>query len=304
MVKERQAAVCALGYVGLVSTMPTEWGHFGVEVLGFARVERADGGVERFKMDQRTWRISVDAGDHDGLAFLGFEVAGPQAFASLLAKLSAGGLNVSVGTAELASQRQVAAVASFTDPDGNRLEVFWGPKEDPHQFVSQTGTRFLTGAWGVGHVLLRAEDAQKSAAFYEETLGFSLTDYIAIGPDKSARFLRCNARHHSIALVDALPGVGLEHLMVQVETLDDLGMAHDRALRAGTEITNSIGRHANDLMVSFYIRAPGGIQVEYGWGGRTIGDDWIATEFQGSGDLWGHHGPMMDQIASLQSQPK
>lgn len=296
MVDNPQARVCALGYLGLASRDPQAWARFAVDVLGLAPATAVAG--TRFRLDERAWRIAVEQGDTDGLAYLGLEVAGPEAFAALSARLEAAGVVLSPGDAALAHDRGVAAVTCFVDPDGNRVEIFWGAAEGP-AFASPAGTRFLAGATGTGHVLLRATDAVATAAFYADLLGFRLTDYIALGPSASARFLRCNARHHSIALVDALGGVGLEHMMVEVETLDDLGCAYDRALGAGAEIVNSIGRHSNDLMVSFYLRAPGGISIEYGWGGRTIGEDWTATEFHGSGDLWGHHGPMMDEMKAL-----
>ena len=51
----------------------------------------------------------------------------------------------------------------------------------------------------------------------------------------------------------------------------------------------TLGRHANDLMLSFYLKTPGGFDIEYGTDGRSVDDD----DLDRAGDaprvsLWGH----------------
>jgi hypothetical protein len=84
------------------------------------------------------------------------------------------------------------------------------------------------------------------------------------------RFLGCNPRHHSLALAPFPAAAGIVHLMIEVATLDDVGRAMDRCARRGGPISATLGRHANDLMVSFYARTPGGFDVEYGTDGRLV----------------------------------
>lgn len=288
----------ALGYLGLRSTCKAHWAAFATDVLGMAVSGASGDDSLKLKIDERVWRIAIEAGDSDGLAFLGFEVAGPGEFAEAVDCLRSAGVDVTLASEDVTASRGAAAVAQFRDPDGNALELFWGCKEDAEPFQSPFANTFVTGALGMGHALLRVSDAGRMAAFYEGILGFRLTDFITMGGGKSARFLRCNARHHSVGFMDLLPGTGLEHMMVEVQELDDLGRAYDRALASPFEITNTIGRHSNDRMVSFYLKGPGCISIEYGWGGRLIDETWTAHEFTGSGDLWGHQGTMMDEIAS------
>ena len=46
--------------------------------------------------------------------------------------------------------------------------------------------------------------------------------------------------------------------------------------------------HANDHMVSFYVRTPGGFDIEYGTDGRLVDDaTWISRETTAV-SLWGH----------------
>ena len=50
----------------------------------------------------------------------------------------------------------------------------------------------------------------------------------------------------------------------------------------------ALGRHANDEMVSFYVRTPGGFDIEYGTGGRLVDDaTWVCRETTAV-SLWGH----------------
>jgi len=52
-------------------------------------------------------------------------------------------------------------------------------------------------------------------------------DFIQMGGGKSAQFLRCNPRHHSLGAMDLFPDAALNHFMVEMKTLDDVGMAFD-----------------------------------------------------------------------------
>jgi hypothetical protein len=54
---------------------------------------------------------------------------------------------------------------------------------------------------------------------------------------------------------------------------------------------NTLGRHPNDEMFSFYGFTPSGFQFEFGWGGRLIDDaDWTPKTYDRISD-WGHHPP-------------
>jgi 3,4-dihydroxy-9,10-secoandrosta-1,3,5(10)-triene-9,17-dione 4,5-dioxygenase len=102
------------------------------------------------------------------------------------------------------------------------------------------------------------------------------------------RFLGCNRRHHSLALAPMPAAAGIVHLMIEVAALDDVGRALDRCTRRKAPVSASLGRHANDLMVSFYVRTPGGFDIEYGTDGRLVDDaTWISRETTAV-SLWGH----------------
>ena len=172
----------------------------------------------------------------------------------------------------------------------------WGPTVDG-QFVSPVGVpRFVTGALGLGHYVVLTPDLAASMDFYT-SLGFRLTDYVLIGEGMSVQFLRCTPRHHTVALTAVGPMQGLHHIAFEVDDIDQVGYALERATRAGHAITATLGRHRNDRMLSFYMRSPAGFEVEIGCGARLIDErTWVVNHFTG-GDEWGHHGLTGEALA-------
>jgi 3,4-dihydroxy-9,10-secoandrosta-1,3,5(10)-triene-9,17-dione 4,5-dioxygenase len=151
---------------------------------------------------------------------------------------------------------------------------------------------------GLGHAVLPVTDDEAALRFYTEVLGFRLRDSMRLpaelfgkpagSPPVAMRFLGCNERHHSLALAPFPADPGIVHLMIEVATIDDVGLALDRCERRGAPVSATLGRHANDLMVSFYVRTPGGFDVEYGTDGRLVDDATWVTRETTAVSLWGH----------------
>ena len=69
------------------------------------------------------------------------------------------------------------------------------------------------------------------------------------------------------------------HIMVEVDKLDDVGRALERVRKHKAPLSATLGRHMNDQMVSFYVKSPGGFDVEYGCEGLQVDDaQWVARE--------------------------
>ncbi|MEY2973194.1 MAG: hypothetical protein RI886_971, partial [Pseudomonadota bacterium] len=81
---------------------------------------------------------------------------------------------------------------------------------------------------------------------------------------------------------------GLIHTMVEVQKVDEVGYALDRALKKDIHISSTMGRHVNDGMLSFYMQTPSGFDLEYGCEG--IQPDWDNFEITHSAvpSHWGH----------------
>ncbi len=242
-------------------------------------------------MDDRRQRIIADSEHSDAERYFGWEVADSAGLDALAAKLEAAGVAVGHEPAALADQRFVRDLISFRDPDGNRLEAFHGPMLADTPFKpGRNISGFRTGALGLGHAVLMVADFDVSLAFYQDLLGFGISDFIR-NPVKAA-FLHVNARHHSVALFQH-PRQGMHHLMMELYSLDDVGQGYDRALGVADRVAVTLGRHHNDYMTSFYVRTPSNFLVEYGWGAREVNPaSWEPEEMTTLASFWGHDGLM------------
>jgi 2,3-dihydroxybiphenyl 1,2-dioxygenase len=278
----------ALGYLGIGSAKLDDWSDFAGGVLGMQTVDRG-GGMRAFRMDDRKQRLIVDAAMADGERVFGWEVADAAALDALAARLEAAGVPVRQEEGGRADQRCVARLISFADPAGNRLEAFCGAQVADTPFrPARDISGFRAGPLGMGHVLLMVPDVDAALAFYRDLLGFRISDFIR--GQVTAYFLHVNPRHHSLALVQG-PRSAMHHLMVELYSLDDVGQGYDIMLGKKDRIAATLGRHANDLMTSFYARTPSDILVEYGWGGRDVDDaTWQPHERTSVGSFWGHNG--------------
>jgi 3,4-dihydroxy-9,10-secoandrosta-1,3,5(10)-triene-9,17-dione 4,5-dioxygenase len=278
--------VHALGYLRLEATDLDAWERFLRDGLDMD-VRRDEDDTLRARIDERPARLVVAASDEDRLTAVGWEASGLRALERITDALEAAGAAVTPATADELAERRVEAMVHVDDPGGTHLEIYAGPALSHRPLAPQAGTRFVADDLGLGHVVLPAEDMSAAMDFYEEVLGFQHRDSMRLG-DSWIRFLGCNPRHHSLALMEGPVPSGIVHLMVEVDDLDAVGRGLDRCGALEAPITATLGRHTNDHMVSFYVGTPGGFDVEYGTEGRIVDpDSWVATEIT-KVSYWGH----------------
>jgi len=291
-------SVIASGYLRIQATDVDAWMDFGTQVLGLMDAGREDAQGARFlRMDDHPFRFMVEPGDSDRLLATGLEYSSEQSWHGTCEALAAAGHEVATGDDEEARRRCVTNFATVQDPSGNTLELYYGRELDYTPFCSQVGvpgfvTSFAqTGDLGFGHAVLPAQETEASIEFYTQLIGTSVTDtlYPPGLEGMQVTFMHANnPRQHSVALFNGPHPLGVVHIMVEVESMDEVGKAMDRARRGGHHFLATLGRHVNDNMCSFYVLAPGGIAVEFGYDGLLI--DWenhVATVSR-EGDLWGH----------------
>ncbi|MBI1292472.1 biphenyl 2,3-dioxygenase [bacterium] len=278
----------SLGYIGLNSTRIDDWSDWGENFLGLQLVDRTKSRLS-FRMDDRKQRVWVeDEGEGpEGNPILGWEVADAAALDALGGRLESAGIRFGRLSAAECAKREVGDAIAARDPAGTRLEFFHTPIVASDPFVpGRRISGFRTGPLGVGHAVIYVSRIEDVLWFYQDVLGFRLSDYQA-RPTR-IMFFHINQRHHSLALVEA-PRNGLNHLMMELLSLDDVGQAYDIARVEEGRIGMSLGRHTNDFMTSFYAYGPSRFMVEYGWGGRTIDPDiWESSELTMGSSLWGH----------------
>ena len=290
----RNATVSALGYLELGVSSLDAWRSFATDVLGVAAETSNDALLLRY--DTECWRIRLVESGEDDIRCAGFEVADAEALAALTDHLNGLGFEARPATPEAAAARQVEALVTCEDPFGLPIELYLGNRTAARACaLPLPDISFVTGDQGLGHMVLYVADQAQAESFYMAGLGMKLSDHILLGSaDRPFQltFLHCNPRHHTLALAPAAVPKRLNHIMLQVQSLDAVGHGLDRANGAGVPIASSLGKHTNDEMVSFYMKSPSGFDIEYGHGGIEIDDATWETGKHYATSFWGHKGAL------------
>jgi len=284
-----------LSYLVIESNKFDEWKSYAENFLGMRVAESAN--ELRIRMDARPYRFLIKKAADDqaseDLWAAGFRVESVAALEQFSAEVRAAGVEVHSATPEELADREVQAMIWLRDPGGLRIEVSANPKELTDALVLPLiPGGYLTGDLGFGHIAICAIDLPKSEAFYKDVLGFKLSDYIVQdiqGFPVNFTFFHVNPRHHTLALAGLPMPNRLNHMMVEVNSIDVVGEAMERAKKLGINFYMNIGRHPNDRMLSFYACSPSEFAVEFGTDGIQIRDEanWAVKTYDAI-SVWGH----------------
>lgn len=287
----------ALGYIGFETNNLDAWKKFATEVIGLQLGEELGDGTLVFRADEYQRRIFIHPGASEDIVYAGWEVRSRQDLRALSMDLREKGVEVIAGTPEEAAMRGVLEIIKFHDAHGVPQEAFFGAvivNHDP--FRSPVGQRpFLTGEQGIGHIVMNVGQAyQIETQFYENVLGFKLSDFNDLDIPGlpfpgHLTFFRCNSRHHSIALSNLQFGPKkFNHLMLELNSIEEVGLTYDRAKQHGAHILIDLGQHTNDKVFSFYIMTPSGWSIEVGWGALHIDEETWHVTHHPRPSSWGH----------------
>jgi 2,3-dihydroxybiphenyl 1,2-dioxygenase len=279
--------VTELGYFGIGVSDLAAWKGFARDILGLE--VREEGGRTFLRMDYWHHRFELIEDGSDDVAFLGFRVAGPEEFGEMQKQLANAGIAFRVGSLAEAEERSALELMKLEDPGGTKVEIFHGPLIQPSRpFHPGRGMhgRFVTGDGGAGHCILRQPDSDAATRFYR-ALGMRGGVEYKFGTGQNAlqlRFMHCSPRDHSVAWGIGSGDKRINHIMLEVDNLDDVGLTHDLVRKAKVPVAIQLGKHSNDAMFSFYFRSPSGFNIEYGFGGRPAT---YQSEYY-DGDYYGH----------------
>jgi len=287
----------SMGYVRVASTDLDAWRHFAGKILGLAEGRGPTEGNLYYRIDQVSARLVVFPSDVDQLSCTGWEVADHSALQEAREHLAKAGVDFEEGTPEELAERRVQELVRFSDPWDNVFELFHGITYESRPVVTPYAAEFVTGDQGMGHIVVPVLDDVEALRFYRDVLGFRLRDSMSmpgefVGKEPGSkvwlRFLGVNPRHHSLAFLPMPNPSKCVHIMLEVTRLDDVGRALERVRKHKAPLSATLGRHMNDEMVSFYVRSPGGFDVEFGCEGLTVDDArWVARESTAV-SYWGH----------------
>jgi catechol 2,3-dioxygenase-like lactoylglutathione lyase family enzyme len=192
------------------------------------------------------------AGTERRLDVIAFAASSDTAVDALAQRLAAGGV-------KLISEPQRLQCPGggygfrFFDCDGRTLEV--------SSSVATRASRTLGPGESIpgtlSHVVLHTPDIKRSVTFYEQHLGFRVSDWLG----EFMCFLRCNSVHHCLAF---LPGPAcLNHVAFEMRDLDEMMRGVSRLAKQHIVLGWGPGRHTAGNNTFAYFLAPSGNVLEY-----------------------------------------
>ena len=185
----------------------------------------------------------------------------------------------------------------FFDPDGRATEIVTGATGRTHRQLARGEAIPL----GISHVVLHSPDHVKLADFYNDVLGFRLSDWIG----KFMVFLRCNPAHHRLAIMPGPPA--LNHIAFDVSSVDEMMRGLARMTENGIHLQWGPGRHTAGNNTFTYYTTPNGNTVEYTSDLETVDEDsWQPTTYEMSPsitDQWGTGRIIPGNVPHAEMQP-
>jgi catechol-2,3-dioxygenase len=195
--------------------------------------------------------VTLKRAAEGGLGRLGFRLGGD---------LECGDAETILRRAGIAVERRSDALAGIpellhlADPEGNTIELY-GPELTGLAPVSAAGIR----PHKLGHVCVRAADVQGLCDWYERTLGFRWSDWIA----DFFVFIRLGPDHHSLNLLKGeQTGNVLHHVAYELRDFAHVQEACDHLARHGFSLMWGPGRHGPGHNIFTYHGDPDGNVVE------------------------------------------
>jgi 2,3-dihydroxybiphenyl 1,2-dioxygenase len=299
-----------LGYMFVESPHLSDWKRLAADGIGMA-VAAESPDLIALRTDAHARRLIVSKKSREDVT-LGWEVDGPAALQIILQRLSARRISIEEIAGDEAATRGVKRLWRFIGPKRQCFELFTEPVTETNEPKVRT-TGFVTGERGLGHVAITSRKPQAMVAFWREIFDAKVSDYIEdriSGVNLRITFLRVNSRHHSIAIAGT-KGLAMDpfttkiqHVEMQVETLDDVSTAFTRCRELGFKIAMSVGQHTNDRDVSFYVVTPSGFYFELGWSSSEAeSENWPVVVHDGI-SVWGHKPldqTIGDQLAQMRN---
>lgn len=205
--------------------------------------------------DLHHYWLRLVAGPSNRFVRVGYEVGTERNLEEIARRLEGRGVAWKTCDDAIADDR-VEQSLRFTDSDGIEVELYTHMLDAPTRRVSNR-----VRLEELLHAVFFVRDVPASAAFYQEVLGFKVSDWT----ERAAVFMRCGNRyHHSLAFFQMPGSAGsLAHYAVLCEDIDDVMVARNDGLARGVELAEDLVRHGPSGSVGVYLRSTTGLSYEF-----------------------------------------
>jgi catechol-2,3-dioxygenase len=194
--------------------------------------------------------ICLEKGDKPELARIAFQVAPGSDLGDAIERLDKAGIK-----AERRSgiSPGVKDAIVFDDAKGTPVEIF-----AEYEFAKRERNPGTIQPLKLGHVAYRCHDVQKVVKFYQEHLGFRVSDWRGT----SFAFMRCSVDHHTVNFV-VDEEQKLHHIAFEVKDWGEIHRAAEHLARHGIQLVWGPGRHIIGHNIATYHRNVDQVRVEF-----------------------------------------
>ncbi len=289
-------AVTDLHFVALaVPDLAAERAFFG-ETWGLVEVSESNGKIYfAAEGSPHPYVIRLRQDDERKTDLIGFSAASRADVDAIFAQVQASGSKI-ISEPGAADGPAGGYAFRFFDPDGRAIEVICDSTQRVHRTLAK-GEAIPTG---LSHIVLHTPKPADLVKYYEDVLGFRLTDWIGT----FMAFLRCNPVHHRLAILPGPPA--LNHVAFDVSSVDEMMRGLARMHEKGVTLSWGPGRHTAGNNTFTYYLTPNGNAVEYTSDLEEVGDDWQPTVYEFSPsitDQWGTGRIISGNVPHAEMQP-
>jgi catechol 2,3-dioxygenase-like lactoylglutathione lyase family enzyme len=189
---------------------------------------------------------------------IGFGAADRENVDSLAVRLAAAGVQLVTQPHELTTPGAGYGFRFF-DIDGRTIEISAEVAPLEHRKIEAREPLPVR----LSHVVVNSVDPALTRKFYEDNLGFAISDILfSHTMGDLMYFMRCNDHHHSFAIARG-PHPSLHHASFEMRGLEEWMRGTGKILRSGTRMVWGPGRHnAGDNTFAYFID-PMGNTIEY-----------------------------------------
>ena len=293
--------VAHLGHLELMTPKPAESLAFFVDVLGMTESGRQGDSVYlRAWDDYERYSLKLTAARQAALGHAAFRARSPQALARRVEAIERTGLGIGWQEGELGH----GPAYRFHDPDGHTIEIYYETEwyEAPEALrpaLKNQAQRYTARGVGVrrlDHFNCLAVDIAANRRFFEENLGFRLTEQIVLDSGEEAgMWLTATNKSYDFAYTREAHGIGgrFHHVTYALDSREAVLRAADVFLEAGVPIETGPHKHAVQQTFFLYVFEPGGHRVEVANAGArlVLAPDWKPIRWteaeRRKGQAWG-----------------
>ena len=293
--------VAHLGHVELLTPTPDDSLRFFIDVMGMTESGRqGDSVLLRGWDDYERFSLMLTASETSGLGHAAFRARSPQALARRVAALEASGSGIGWREGDVGH----GPAYRFHDPDGHVLELYYETEwyQAPHALrpsLKNQAQRFPARGVNVrrlDHFNCLAVDIATNRAFFEDHLGFRLTEQIVLDDGTEVgMWMTCTNKSYDFAYTREAHGVGgrFHHVTFALDSREEILRAADIFLEAGVFIETGPHKHAVQQTFFLYVYEPGGNRVEVANAGArlVLAPDWKPIRWteaeRRKGQAWG-----------------